>query len=385
MPPKLRPTPQVKKGGSVPSSPTATNATNAQLTVTEEGEQTEENVSGGTDAKRQKGKQGKNDGEILCKGSKDNHCGKVVKDNADGGIECEVCLNWYHPACQGLHENAYLAIKQHDLFWLCENCKPRVLELRELVHADGDHGSKNVNVTDSACLARMEAKIDELSKAVKKQHILTSEIRAEDAEVRKTYADALKISSETLKISSETKPPEPLSTEQIQVCLSEQAEQEKRARNLAVYNLPESQAASAEERITEDISLLTDIVKQELKRSYKIEKAYRAGKKMENRPRTWIVTMESEVSKWDLLRAGNGLRDSMNETAKNVYINRDLTRREREQAKKVRDECNRRRNAGEHVRIYKGKCVVDTRNRSVAAENQPRVDRLSHPAPPTNH
>ena len=362
----------------MPSTPTETNATNAQLTITEEDEQTEENVSGGTDAKGQKGKQGKDDGKILCKGSKEDHCGKVVKDNADGGIECELCLNWYHPACQGLHGNAYLAIKQYDLFWICENCKPRVLELRERVHMDGDHGSKNVNVTDSACLARMEAKIDELSKAVKKQHILTSEIRAEDAEVRKTYADAL-------KIRSDEKPREPLSTEQIQVCLSEQAEQEKRARNLAVYNLPESQAASAEERIKEDIYLLTDLVKQELKRSYKIEKAYRAGKKMENRPRTLIVTMESEESKWDLLRAGNGLRDSMNETAKNVYINRDLTRMEREQAKKVRDECNRRRNAGEHVRIYKGKCVVDTRKRIDAAENQPRVDGLSHPTPPTNH
>ena len=50
-------------------------------------------------------------------------------------------------------------------------------------------------------------------------------------------------------------------------------------RNLAIYNLPESQAASIEEQIKEDISLLMDIVKWELKRSYKIEKAYREGKK----------------------------------------------------------------------------------------------------------
>ena len=154
---------------------------------------------------------------------------------------------------------------------------------------------------------------------------------------------------------------------------------------MAIYNLPESQAASADERTKEDISLLTDIVKQELKRNFKIEKAYRAGKKMEDRPRTLIVTMENEVSKWDLLRAGNGLRESTNETAKNIYINRDLTRREREQAKKVRDECNMRRNAGEKVRIYKGKCVVDTRKMTETGKNQPMEDGQTRPTPPAKN
>ena len=343
----------------MPNTPTAPNAPNQDAG----NKYAEESVSAGNVSRRQKGKKYAENEKIFCKGMGDKHCGKVVEENADGGIECEVCINWFHPGCQGLEENAYHAIRENNLFWICTMCKSKVPEFRALLH--GDQSASKAMQIDQVCLTRMESKIDELSKVVREQHTLTKEIRAEEEEVRKTYADALK--------DSKAKPPEPLSTE-IQKCLSEQAEQEKRVRNLAIYNLPESQAASAEERIKEDISLLTDIVKQELKRSYKIEKAYRAGKKLDNRPRTLIVTMENEASKWDLLKAGNGLRESRDDVARNVYINRDLTQREREQAKQVRDECRRRRDAGENVRIYKGKCVADTRKNRGAQRDQPAVD-----------
>ena len=49
--------------------------------------------------KKQKGKKGDNEGKITCKGPRGGSCGKTVENNAEGGIECDLCLNWFHPAC----------------------------------------------------------------------------------------------------------------------------------------------------------------------------------------------------------------------------------------------------------------------------------------------
>ena len=81
------------KPGSAPSTPTATNASGGNSSDADA-------VSCGPE-RNKRGKAKKTDEKTLCNGSEIKDCGKQVHDDAVGGIECEVCLYWYHPECQG--------------------------------------------------------------------------------------------------------------------------------------------------------------------------------------------------------------------------------------------------------------------------------------------
>ena len=83
--------------------------------------------------------------------------------------------------------------------------------------------------------------------------------------------------------------------------------------------MPESVAATGEERKMEDITKLTNIIKEELRMHVKIENAFRAGKRNDDRPRILIATLKSESCKWDVLKAARMLRESDDETAKQIY------------------------------------------------------------------
>ena len=139
---------------------------------------------------------------------------------------------------------------------------------------------------------------------------------------------------------------------------SEKEEQSKRKCNLAIVNVPESTSTESAERIKEDIDLLTDIIKQELHLNVRVEKAIRVGKKKDDQPRVMIVTLKDEESKWEVLKESKALRESENEITKNMYINKDMTRQERERNRLLREELKARRANGENVKIVKGKCVV---------------------------
>ena len=62
----------------------------------------------------------------------------------------------------------------------------------------------------------------------------------------------------------------------------------------------------------------------------KVEKVMRVGKKTEDQPCVMIVTLKDEGAKWEVLKALKALRNSENEIAKNIYINKDITQKERE-------------------------------------------------------
>ena len=65
----------------------------------------------------------------------------------------------------------------------------------------------------------------------------------------------------------------------------------------------------------------------------KIEKLLRLGKGVEGRSRPLLIKVESEESKWEILRSARKLRSS-NEF-RNVYVNKDLIKEDREKEKKI--------------------------------------------------
>ena len=96
--------------------------------------------------------------------------------------------------------------------------------------------------------------------------------------------------------------------------------------------------------------------KDVFKLNVSVSRAYRVGKAMQAKPRLLIVTLDTPGVKGDLLRMAPQLRNS--EKWGNIYITPDLTKAERDAARKVREELAARRAAGEtNLTIRRGRVV----------------------------
>ena len=60
----------------------------------------------------------------VCRGGPGvSQCGLEVTDNQQG-VQCDLCLNWYHTQCQDLTKAAYNALKRYSLIsFICSSCK----------------------------------------------------------------------------------------------------------------------------------------------------------------------------------------------------------------------------------------------------------------------
>ena len=195
---------------------------------------------------------------------------------------------------------------------------------------------------------------------------------------RKTYAEVLGSQG----TQSEHRGSTPNNFQECLETFQEEKEQQaKRKCNLAIVNMPESTAEETDHRVKEDTDFITDVIRQELKMHVQIEKARRVGKKTEDRPRVLIVTLKDEETKWEVLKASRTLRDSENDMVRNLYINKDMTQREREKNRLLREELKNRRAHGENVKIVRGKCVVlkEQGARNTAEVAREAADESSRP------
>ena len=118
------------------------------------------------------------------------------------------------------------------------------------------------------------------------------------------------------------------------------------------------------------IIIIMDIVTNSLKvKSVKITKAIRlGGQKQDKRekPRALLVHLENEDMKRDILATAKNLRQT--EKWRNTYIVPDMTRQQREENWKLRQELKSRRENGElNLMIRQGK-IVKRWKRKVASD-----------------
>ena len=126
-----------------------------------------------------------------------------------------------------------------------------------------------------------------------------------------------------------------------------------------VHNLPElsGEAASFADRSNHDSNLFTALVRDEMNLNIRVQRSFRVGRKpQDGRPRLFIVTLDNPSAKHDILKLTSDLRHSSKYI--NIYITPDLTKKEREVNKKLREELSHRKTAGEtNLAIRNGKIV----------------------------
>ena len=149
--------------------------------------------------------------------------------------------------------------------------------------------------------------------------------------------------------------------------VDEYVDRERRKYNLVVHNIPEPDVGF-DERKLQDQTTVTDLARTEFRLNIRVNKAIRLGKKIANKPRLMLITLDSEDSKRELLRHATQLRSST--TWGNVYISPDLTPKEREISRKLRDELKRRREEGEVNLTIRGGKIITNRARQITQSNQ---------------
>lgn len=262
----------------------------------------------------------------------DENCGKCKKPvkTTDNGLTCETCGIWYHAGCEKVTQELYkILLKYEEQMWFCSLCRPEVKKgmerIKELEKTNEEMNEK---------LKDMEEKWEKFRFEI--VHETIGKVKAE-------------ISADIVMQT----------TECVMRQIKEDQERIKRKENIIMYNVPESDKEDNEERIQEDHDKAKDLIDNSLHvKGYAMEKLVRLGKKMENRNRPLLIKLRNEREKWEIIKNAKNLKDERDVLKKKVGISLDLSEKEREHEKKLRNELKERREGGEQgLYIKNGKLL----------------------------
>jgi hypothetical protein len=249
-------------------------------------------------------------------------------DGENGEIECFVCKNWTHMKCGKISDEMLNMLALDNLQWICKRCLNQT--------------EKNPKEVDLQ--SRTEAQLSKLLDLVPLIHSLKTKIER--------IEDGLGIEKLEEKI-------EEVVDRKLAAALEEHQEIEKRKRNILIVNLKESAKTSIEERKEDDIeaarnllSKLTEVGEETLK------EPIRLGKVGGHRPRMLRLTVNTEEKKREIMRKAPELNLGVTEAKNKIYVNHDLTQKQREKNKELRAELARRTGEGEENLAIRGGKIV---------------------------
>jgi len=255
------------------------------------------------------------EGEDNC-----GNCKKKVRSDQNG-ISCDACEQWFHCGCAKVSIDEYKMIQKmgNRITWNCGRCGTSVKEQNEKLK---EENRKLIEILKNF-EKNIEARLEEFK-----------------SEIKNNISNVVK--------------------EEIIGEMKEEEEKKKRQKNLVVYKLKESQKATKEHREEEDKNVCLDLMKNTLKvEDCEIEKVIRLGKIDENNrhDRPLLIVMQEKNKKYEVLTNASNLRYCQNEEHRKIYITPDMTIKQREENRKLREELKRRRDNGENWYIKNGKLV----------------------------
>ena len=318
-------------------------------------------------------------------------CGEPVR-SSEYGVSCDKCETWFHASCQGISKPAYDALSKYPaLAWLCPACKnslrgTNVTQITSIESKVDEMASLLKEQSAKPVHAMLESKVVALTIAVEKHMKLVAQSMREqeqavdaqnkmmertlrdNATQKASYAEMVKgtcsdvVSKVSEKLSSiprtftDTSQAESKDMKNIAKVFDDFLDKDKRKNNLVLHNLPEADYIEGGSRAECDVKLFQELVKDTFKLNVAVSKSFRVGKINPDRDRLLIVTLDTPGVKYDILRLAPQLRTS--EKWGKVYITPDLTKAEREAARKLRQELADRRAAGEtNLSIRRGRVV----------------------------
>ena len=300
----------------------------------------------------------------MCSGGPSKRtCGNTVTDD-DLGLECDSCHEWYHAACQGIPKAAVKALEKFIgyLSWLCAKCKSslisgkerppllaplegKVAELEKVIHRHMEVVESSIQIQEQTMkehAIQVERTLQSYGKnAIEHAKAVEQSVKQHKA----TYAEAVKgtcsevtniVKAQLAGIPKVSQSNDTKTVQDLSKVLDDHMDKERRKANLVIHNLPEQEGTSVSERSAKDMSSVSTMVKDIMRIHVTLSKSFRVGKRMPEKHRLLIVTLENPASKHDILKGARQLRHS--DMYSNVYITPDLTQKEREAGRKLREE-----------------------------------------------
>lgn len=265
-------------------------------------------------------------------------CGRCLKSvrKQDNGVQCDNCENWYHAACVNI-DNAHYRIlsKLPSMEWVCKICKDKIATLiEENSQLKCENKSlKEENRVLRERLAALEKRVDEIKNEVKE-------------EIKKEMKDEImkEVNNNVVKVLED---------------IQEAENKRNREGNLVLYNMVESERENGRDRAHEDANKCHQLIQEGIgleQNDYSIRKAIRLGKPQNNtnRPRPLLIKLESVEEKWLILKKARNLKNYRHPILKKVIVTPDLTPKEQEKDRMLRQQLKEKIDEGEQGWYIKG-------------------------------
>ena len=171
-----------------------------------------------------------------------------------------------------------------------------------------------------------------------------------------TYADMVKKMSNKIDTIGSSKQAE--QAKDLRLAVADCLEQDKRRRNIVIFNVSEQDSHSSQETQAEgDLRIFEEIMMTGLKLKLRPEKVSRLGRQRDGKQCLMLVTFHEEGDKWEVLKMAKSLRHAGNKFEK-IYIAPDLSPAEQEKNRTLRKELRERKEAGEDVIIHRNRVIL---------------------------
>ena len=250
--------------------------------------------------------------------------------DSDNAVLCQSCKGWIHQNCANISAQEYRMMNRSspNLMWFCNDCQSKV---SVSVKNGCACGSEQSVVAMQNLIYEMVKKIDALT-----SHVMRLE-----------------------KASNKVEDIDALVEEKVKKYMEESRDQAGRERNVILHNVPESHSDEVKDRVAHDFEQ-TKLVLQHLNvpDAVVVDKPVRLGKRGGGKPRLMRISFADKNAKKSVLSHATKLRESSDAVLRNVYVTPDLTYQQRVANKKLRDELQRRKDAGEsNLKISRGQIV----------------------------
>ena len=274
---------------------------------------------------------------------KNDSCVSCKKSARDDAIQCEMCGDWEHKQCAKVSDELYVVLDKvpDNVKFFCTPCSsvvPRVLKF----YNDMNDCTKVVNEKISFLENKLSQGLTNISKQFSEQ-LKIIESKLADAPVV--------MDQETSQSQSK-----PVTVDTASKIVDEYRDREMRKSNIIIFNIPEPKSVDSAQWKKEDIAVINAIAEELGSTALDFVGVVRLGAKSSDKNRPLKVQLNSLSQRRFLLMKAKELRKS--KQFSNMYINPDLSYKERQALKELRQELVRRKTAGEKdIFIRRGQIV----------------------------
>ena len=278
-------------------------------------------------------------------------CGSHLTDD-DDSIECERCDRWFCTKCSSLSTEEFeLFTKVSAAHWYCHHCEMKALE-----------AVKTDQIVEERCKQFLGGTLERLDKL----EALGNRWSRVEEMYQQLEAD-MKDLKATLQQKDDTQQHRSVQDDVLastvhslfQECAAEEHEKERRKHNIIIQGMAEFKSEDGKERLYYDTGGVREVLDY-LEVDRDVKRVLRLGRRnLDNdaRPRPLLVEFSSPESSSDAKRKASKLRFGSNDLKK-LYIQQDLTKKERVSRNNLVQEMKRRQSEGDRNWVIRGDKLV---------------------------